>query len=137
MFGLGNNRVKKTLQKAFSECLAPLKDELGNVPVEMQTDAAINAHMLGICEGYAQANNISKQQSIAIIVDAVFEEVYRRESTLVLTKVDQWRADANSDFIPAYDEAKATTEKNTDNLDIDWFKEYATSHFEPADNLML
>lgn len=134
MFGLGNNRVKKTLQQAFSECLAPLKDELGNVPIKMQSDPVFNARMLGICEGYAQSNKINKAQSIAIIVDAVFEEIYRRESTLVLTKVDAWRAENNNEFIPAFDDAKSRT---TQVLNIEWFKDYATSNFEPANNLML
>lgn len=136
MFGLGNGRIKKTLQNKISECLAPLKDELGNVPVEMQTNASFNAHMLGICEGYAQSNNISKPQSIAIIVDAVFEEIYRRESTLVLTQVDQWRAENNDDFMRTFEETKNKT-ANTNQLELNWFKQYAAEQFEPANNLML
>jgi hypothetical protein len=134
MFGLVNNRVKKTLQKAVARCLAPLQDELGNVPVEMQTHVLVNAYLLGICEGYAESNKITKPQSIAVIVDAVFEEIYRRESTQVLTTIDQWRNEKNSEFLEAFEKTKAST---TETLDIDWFKQYATSTFEPANNLML
>lgn len=134
MFGLGNNRIKKTLQKTLAECLASLQDELGNVPVEMQTHTIVNAYMLGICEGYAESNNITKPQSIAVIVDAVFEEIYRRESTQVLTTIDQWRNEKNNEFLEAFEKTKAGT---TNTLDIEWFKQYATNTFEPANNLML
>lgn len=137
MFGLGNTRVKKTLQKALAECLAPLQDELGNVPIEMQTHTIVNAHMLGICEGYALSNNITKPQSIAVIVDAVFEEIYRRESTQVLTSADQWRSEGNTEFLETFEKTKATIANTSGVLDIAWFKQYATSTFEPANNLML
>lgn len=137
MFGLSSSRVRKTLQNSLTECLAPLKDELGNVPVVMQSDATFNAYMLGICEGYAQSQNVNKTKSVAIIVDAVFEEIYRRESTQVLTRIDQWRAESNADFIKAFNEAKSKTLNTTEKLDVTWFQEYASKNFEPAYNLML
>ena len=140
MFGLGNNKVKSRLQKTLSKCLEPLKDELGNVPLEMQTSESFNASLLGICEGYAESQSIIKKKSVALIVDAVFEEIFRRESTQVLTAVDEWRQQKSKEFIAAYEEAKTktiSTSKNSGQLDVAWFGEYANNNFEPARNLML
>ena len=136
MFGLGKGKVKNALLKTISNCLEPLKDELGNVPIAMQTDKAINAYILGICETYAIKNNITKTQSVALIVDAVFEEIFRREATEVLILIDNWRQRDDQEFFRAYSEAQEKI-NNTADLDINWFQDYANNNFEPARNLML
>lgn len=140
MFGFNSGKCKRTLKIALSNCFTPLKDELGTIPTTLQTSKFITASMLGICESYAHANNIHKQQTIALITDAVFEEVCRRDSTHVLTQVDQWLSENDSEFMLAYEQAKEKTNSRfeTDStLNIDWLQEYATTHFEPSRTLML
>ena len=134
MFGMASGKIKNNLQKAFSICFDPLKDELGNVPVEMQESKVITASLLGVCESYAAAHGIRKHRSVAIITDAVFEEVFRRESTLVQTRVDHWLLENDAEFMQALQHARNQTSKS---LDLDWLRTYALNHFEPANNLML
>lgn len=135
MFGFNTGKCKRALQQAMSDCFEPLKDELGTVPTKLHDSKYITASMLGICEAYAQANNITNMQKVALITDAVFEEVFRRESTTVLTQVDQWLKDKDDDFIPAYEQAKLHSNKSE--LDLSWLQDYAVKHFEPSRNLML
>lgn len=134
MFGLASSKIRNSLQKAFSNCFDPLKDELGNVPVGMQESKVITASLLGVCESYAAAHGISKPRSVALITDAVFEEVFRRESTLVQTRVDNWLRENNAEFTQALQHARSQTTKL---LDLGWLRAYALDHFEPANNLML
>ena len=135
MFGFNSGQCKRELQKAFSNCFEPLKDELGTVPDALETSKYITASMLGICEAYTNIKKVSKPQQIALITDAAFEEVFRRESTNVLRRVDQWRNDQDSEFMSAYEQAKSKT--NNENLDISWLQEYASQNFEPSKTLML
>ena len=135
MFGFNSGKCKRTLQRAMSDCFDPLKDELGTVPTTLHESKYITASMLGICEAYAQTNNITNKHKVALITDSVFEEVFRKESTTVLTQVDQWLKNNDSEFIPAYEQAKSKTTEVE--LNINWLKEYAIKHFEPSRNLML
>ena len=134
MFRFGKRKRIHELQKALSDCLQPLKDELGNVPVEMQGDKVITASLLGICEGYAAAHGIDQKQTVALIVDAVFEEIFRRESTSVLTQVDTWLSEKDPRFMRAYETSK---EHTGESLQLDWLRDYSENNFEPAKNLML
>jgi len=70
-----NNQHKRHLLKAFSNCFNALKDELGNVPVKMQSSHEITGSVLGSCRGYAIANKINESH-FNLIVDAVFEEFF-------------------------------------------------------------
>ena len=135
MFGFNTGKCKRTLQRAMSDCFNPLKDELGTVPTTLHDSKYITASMLGICEAYALTSNITSKQKIALITDAVFEEIFRRESTTVLKQVDQWLDNNDSEFMPSYEQAKSLT--NDPKLNIDWLKDYAVKHFEPSKNLML
>ena len=135
MFGFNSGKCKRTLQRHMSDCFAPLKDELGNVPLTLHDSKYITASMLGICEAYAKLNNINNKQKIALITDAVFEEIFRRESTTVLKQVDQWLKNTDSEFIAAYEQAKSKTDEAE--LKLDWLKEYSVNNFEPSRNLML
>jgi hypothetical protein len=134
MFGLGIGKHKRLLQIAFAASLRPLKDELGNVPIPMQTDPAINGAILGACEAYSQAHKITKPSDIAIIADAVFEDLYRRESIQVQNRVDEWKSSNDNAFITAYLDAKAKTNSEPD---LGWLTEYAVNNFEPATGKML
>ncbi len=135
MFGFNSGKCKRALQRAMSNCFEPLKDELGTVPTTLHDSKYITASMLGICEAYSHINNITNKQKIALITDAVFEEVFRRDSTTVLKQVDRWLNSNDSEFTSAYEQAK-TKIKGTE-LNIEWLKEYSVKHFEPSRNLML
>jgi hypothetical protein len=135
MFGFNSGKCKRTLQRAMSNCFDPLKDELGTVPTTLHDSKYVTASIFGVCEAYAHLNNITAKQKIALITDAVFEEVFRRESTTILTQVDLWLKNNDSEFMPAYEQAKSKT--NEIELNLDWLKEYSVKHFEPSRNLML
>ena len=140
MFGFKSAKCKRTLQRAMSDCFEPLKDELGTVPTALHDSKFITGSMLGICESYAHSNSINSKQKIALITDAVFEEVFRRESTNVQTQADRWLSENDNEFMSAYHQSKSNTDdsvNNTSELNIDWLKEYATINFEPSKNLML
>jgi hypothetical protein len=134
MFGLGIGKHKKKLEQAFATCFWPLIDELGNVPIPMQTDPAINGAILGVCNTYAQSQNVKKPSDLLLIADAVFEEIYRLESINVQNRVDTWKNDNNDAFNQAYVNAKA---KTTAELDLSWLTDFAKENFEQATGLML
>lgn len=134
MFGLGLGKHKRKLEIALETCFYPLIDELGNVPIPMQTDPAINASILAVCETYARSQNVTKQSDIALISDAAFEEVYRLESINVQDRVSAWKNDNNDAFNQAYATAEA---KTTADLDLTWLTDFAKENFKPATGLML
>jgi hypothetical protein len=134
MFGIGLGKHKRKLEQAFEKCFWPLIDELGNVPIPMQTDPAINASILAVCETYAQLQNVTKPTDIALMADAAFEEIYRMESVNVQERVDAWKNDNNDAFNQAYETAKS---KTTVDLDLTWLSTYAKENFEQATGLML
>ena len=49
MFGFGITKHKRKLSEAFEACFWPVMDQLGNVPIPMQSDPAINASILAVC----------------------------------------------------------------------------------------
>jgi len=137
MFGLNTGKCKRTLQRTLSSCFNPLKGELGNVPPTLNNSQYITGSMLGICEAYAHNFNITKPQTLALIIDAVFEDVFFSEATSVLNQVDTWKSNNEEEFINAYNEAKKRTSQDGKQLNVDWLKEYAVKHFEPSRTLML
>ena len=140
MFGFHSGQCKRDLQKAFASCFKPIKDELGTVPTALETSKYITASMLAICEAYADSRKVSSPQKVALITDATFEGVFRRESTNVLKRVDQWLQHQDSEFMSAYEEAKSKTKSDCENgqtLNIDWLQAYANKNFEPSKTLML
>ena len=134
MFGIGLGKHKRKLEQAFEKCFWPMIDELGNVPIPMQTDPAINGSILAVCEKYAELQNVTKPNDIALISDAAFEEVYRMESVNVQERVDTWKNSSNDDFTQAYEVAK---DKTTADLDLAWLTTYAKENFDQATGLML
>lgn len=134
MFGLGLGKHKRKLEQAFEKCFWPLVDELGNVPIPMQTDPAINGSILAICETYAELESITKPKDIALIADAAFEEIYRLESINVQERVDGWKNGNDDAFNQAYQLAKS---KTTSDLDLTWLSDYAKDNFDKATGLML
>ncbi len=137
MFGLNFGKCKRSLQHTISACFDPLKGEIGNVPPELNKSRFITASMLGICEGLADSYAIKKPQSVALIVDAVFEEVFRADATDVLRQVDDWKNNADQEFMEAYQQAKARTCADGKQLNLDWLQKYAVDNFERSNTLML
>lgn len=121
-------KYKRELKKAFSECFAPLKSVLDNVPIPMQTDRYITASILGTCRAYAEDHKTT-EDVFALIVDAVFEEVYRQNSLSVQNLTEKWLDEEDEAFMTAYYHAK---EKYQSNHNLDWLASYAREHFEPA-----
>jgi hypothetical protein len=134
MFGLELVKHKRKLTQNFSLCLAILHDQLGNVPVKIQKDAFVNGAIVGICEAYLHEQNIDKSSSKALIIDAVFEEIYRRESVNVQTRVDEWLKNEDKLFLEGY---KQSNDYNNDSLKMKWLSSYARQNFVPDNNLML
>ncbi len=133
MFGFGAGKHKRLLIRAFSDCFQPLKDELGNVPLDMQTSPQIAASILGVCRTYSASHNI-KQKDINVIADAVFEELFRRESVAVQTRADSWESENNEEFLKAYQHASS---QKSETVDLAWLTEYLKANFKPATGLML
>jgi hypothetical protein len=83
---------------------------------------------------------LNKTQQQALLVDATFEEIFRRESTSILIQTDNWKDSNDEDFTRAYQDGLNRTQKNLDedsNLNIDWLKDHLITHYERSTNLML
>lgn len=140
MFNFKFGRCKSTLQKTFSACFDPLKDELGTVPVILHDSRYVTASMISICEAYANHLGLKKTQQQALLIDAAFEEVFRRESTTILTQTDIWRDNNDEEFMRAYQDGlnrMQTLQNENEQLNIDWLKDHLVAHYEPSRNLML
>lgn len=134
MFGLEHIKYKRKLTNAISDCFSSLKDDLGNIPVAIQNDAFINGAIVEICEHYLDEQQVHKVSSRALIRDAVFEEIYRRESVKVQSQVDVWLQQNNKVFSLGYQQLKAITHLDEK---LQWLSKYAQQNFESAKNLML
>lgn len=134
MFNLELIKHKKKLKQDFSASFSLLKDQLGNVPLEMQTDALLNGIILSICENYLNAQNILKKTSKAVILDVVCEELYRRESIAVQIRIDQWLTDKDQLFMQGY---KFIKQPSDHSLNLQILVKYIQQNFDPATGLML
>lgn len=123
-----NIKHKSKLKKALSDCFEPLKSVLGNVPIPMQTDRFITAAILGTCRAYAESNRV-QEKDFNVIVDAVFEELFRRESMAVQLRTESWLQEQDEDFMQAYYHAKSEFKPN---LDLSWLATYAQQNFKVA-----
>jgi hypothetical protein len=129
-----NSQHKRHLLNVFSNCFKALKDELGNVPIKMQSSHEIAGSVLGACRGYAIANKIN-ESNFNLIVDAVFEDLFRRESVAVQTKTEKWLQTEDETFMLAYYHAKSKAIKNK-TLDLSWLSDYAKKHFKAGHQVM-
>ena len=94
-------RTLKARQKTLAlllPCLTPVQDDLGNVPVEMQQDPRINGTLIGLTERICAHFKITRPVHIQRVIAAVFEEMYRREATTVLTQCDEFLEDPQSEL---------------------------------------
>lgn len=134
MFGLELIKYKRTLKQDFSECFSSLKDDLGNVPLEMKANAYVNGAILSVCESYLDGQNVSKHSSKAVVIDAVFEELYRRYSIPVQVQIDEWLSAKDSLFIKGYNDALQCADYS---LKMKWLESYIQQNFKQATGLML
>ena len=134
MFNLELIKHKRKLKQDFSDSFSLLKDELGNVPLEMQTDPFLNGVILSVCENYLNGQNVSKNTAKAVVVDAVCEELYRRESIAVQTRIDQWLVDNDELFMQGY---RYTKQQSDHNVNLQLLVKYIQQNFDQATGLML
>jgi len=128
MFGLSMLKHKRILKQAFSNCFQPLMDELGNVPVPMQSSKLITASILGICRAYEQKYHL-KESNFELLVDAVFEEIFRRESVKVQILTETWLQSSDTDFIHYYYMAKLRAKSG---IDLMWLQYSALENFKQS-----
>lgn len=129
-----NNQHKRYLLNAFSNCFSALKDEFGNLPISMQSSHEITGAVLGSCRGYAIANKIS-ESSFNLIIEAIFEELFRSKSIAVQAKAEQCLRTENEIFMLAYYYAKSRT-INHKIMDLTWLRNYARKHFKTRHQMM-
>lgn len=129
MFGLSVIKHKRILKQAFSDCFLPVKDELGNVPVSMQKSKVITASIIGVCRGYGEGR-IFYEPDFELIVDAVFEEIFRRESLEVQTLTEFWIQNGDDEFMSYYYHAK---NKAIISGDLSWLQKITLESFKPAE----
>jgi len=122
---------KATLLQAFSDCFDPMRSDLGNVHPRMRQSRYITASILGVCRGYADSHQIN-EKIFNLLVDSVFEEVFRSESITMQSKTETWLQSDDKDFMTVYYEAKARTHSE---LDLSWLSEYAQASFKKARTL--
>jgi hypothetical protein len=128
MFGLSVIKHKRVLREAFSDCFLPVKNDLGNVPVSMQTSKMITASILGICRGYAEGR-IDYEPDFELIVDAVFEDIFRRESVEVQTLTESWLHYNDDEFMQYYYQAKSHA---VNSRDLSWLQGIVLQSFKPT-----
>ena len=64
----------------------------------MQQDLRVNGALIGLTERVCTHFKVSRPILIQRVIAAVFEEIYRREATAVLTQCDQFLEDPESDL---------------------------------------
>ncbi|MFT6908972.1 MAG: hypothetical protein ACJAS1_005679 [Oleiphilaceae bacterium] len=132
MFGLSVIKHKRILKEAFSDCFLPVKNDLGNVPVTMQTSKMITASILGICRGYAEGR-INYEPDFELIVDAVFEDIFRRESVEVQTRTESWLHYNDDEFMRYYYQAKSHA---VNSRDLSWLQGVVLHSFKPTHTIV-
>jgi len=122
---------KPILLQAFSDCLDPIRSDLGNVHPDIRQSPYMSGAILGICRGYANKQKL-RESVVNKLIDNAFEEVFRSESLDMQTKAKNWLNEENTDFIDAYEHAKSVTEIE---LNLDWLSQYVQTHFQKASTL--
>lgn len=133
-------RTLKARQKTLAlllPCLAPVQDDLGNVPVLMQQDPRVNGALIGLVERVCAHFKITRPIHIQRVIAAVFEEIYRREATAVLTQCDELLEDPQSELSRA---CAGIGELQPETPDPNWvsdLNDYIQKNYERPDILVL
>ena len=128
-------RSVKARQRALATilpCLQEVQDDLGNVPVAMQKDEYINGTLIGAVERICSDSGITRHAVIQRVISEVFEEIYRREATEVLTRCDELLEDADSTVAQM---RKRTRDATNDPLPE--LAKYVREHYERPNILVL
>ena len=133
-------RTLKARQKTLAlllPCLAPIQDDLGNVPVSMQQDPRVNGALIGLTERVCAHFGVARQALVHRVTAAVFEEIYRREATTVLTQCDEFLEDLQSELSRA---RVSIGELQPETPDPNWvsdLNDYIQKNYERPDILVL
>lgn len=133
-------RTLKARQKTLAlllPCLTPVQDDLGNVPVSMQQDPHVNGALIGLVERVCAHLKITRPVHIQRVIAAVFEEIYRREATAVLTQCDKFLEDSQSELSRA---RAGIGELQPETPDPNWvsdLNDYIQKNYERPDILVL
>ena len=133
-------RTLKARQKTLAlllPCLTPVQDDLGNVPVSMQQDPHVNGALIGLTERVCAHFQVTQPIHIQRVIATVFEEIYRREATVVLTQCDDLLEDPQSELSRA---RKSIGKLQPETPDPNWvsnLNDYIQKNYERPDILVL
>ena len=133
-------RTLKARQKTLAlllPCLSPIQDDLGNVPVSMQQDPCVNGALVGLTERVCSHFKITKPVLIQRVIASVFEEIYRREATAVLTQCDELLEDPQSELSRARANIGELQPKTPDPSWVSNLNDYIQKNYERPDTLVL
>ena len=133
-------RTLKARQKTLAlllPCLTPVQDDLGNVPVSMQQDPRVNGALIGLTERVCAHFKTTRPIFIHRVIASVFEEIYRREATVVLTQCDKLLEDPQSELSRV---RASISEPQPETPDPSWvsdLNDYIQKNYERPDILVL
>ena len=133
-------RTVKARQKTLAlllPCLTPVQDDLGNVPVSMQQDPHVNGAFIGLTERICIYFKVTRPVLIQRVLAAVFEEIYRREATTVLTQCDELLEDPQSELSRARASIGELQPKAPDPNWVSNLNDYIQKNYERPDILVL
>lgn len=133
-------RTLKARQKTLAlllPCLAPVQDDLGNVPVSMQQDPRVNGALIGLTERVCTHFGVIRQTLVHRVIAAVFEEIYRREATAVLMRCDELLEDPQSELSRARADINALQPDAPDPNWVSGLNDYIQNNYERPDILVL
>ena len=130
-------KVRQKTLELLLPCLTPVQDDLGNVPVSMQQDSRVNGTLIGLTERVCSHFEVTRPVLIQRVIAAVFEEIYRREATTVLTQCDKFLEDPQSELSRA---RVSIGELQPETPDPNWvsdLNDYIQKNYERPDILVL
>ena len=133
-------RTLKARQKTLAlllPCLSPVQDDLGNVPVSMQQDPRVNGALIGLTERVCAHFGVTRSILIQRVIAAVFEEIYRREATAVLTQCDQLLEDPESNLSRARADIGSLPPDTPDPAWVNDLHDYIQNNYERPYTLIL
>ena len=132
-------RARQQAVALLAPCLAPVQDDLGNVPVAMQEDAFVNGCLMGLCERCCATAGLPDAASAAVrgVIARVFEEVYRREATRVLTACDRLEERADPEFRGARGRMSAVAPEDPGPAWTAELRAHVRAHYRRPDTLVL
>ena len=133
-------RTLKARQKTLAlllPCLTPVQDDLGNVPVSMQQDPRVNGALIGLTERVCAHFRVARPILIQRVIASVFEEIYRREATVVLTQCDELLEDPQSELSRARTSIRELQPETPDPNWVSDLNDYIENNCERPDTLVL